>query len=56
VREAEYNVREFRALWARAARLAARGIDRFAERHDAMGALELLQADAAAAAAAAAAA
>eukprot|EP00887_Chlorella_sp_A99_P004048 scaffold11.g4048.t1 len=45
VREAELNVRRFKALWARAARLAAVGIDRFAESHDALGALELLEAE-----------
>eukprot|EP00882_Tetradesmus_deserticola_P020575 GHRQ01022229.1.p1 GENE.GHRQ01022229.1~~GHRQ01022229.1.p1 ORF type:complete len:243 (-),score=74.94 GHRQ01022229.1:317-1045(-) len=45
VREAEYNVRRFRALWAKAARLAAAGIDGFAAEHDAMGLLEALEAD-----------
>jgi L-rhamnose isomerase len=45
VREAEYNVRRFKALWARAARLADAGIDGFAETHDAMGVLEALEAD-----------
>jgi L-rhamnose isomerase len=45
VREAAYNVRRFRALWARAARLAAAGIDGFAATHDAMGVLEVLEAD-----------
>lgn len=43
VREAAYNIRRFKALWARAARLAGAGIDRFADAHDAMGALELLE-------------
>lgn len=45
VREAEYNIRRVRALWARAARLAAAGIDRFADSHNALGALEALEAD-----------
>jgi sugar phosphate isomerase/epimerase len=45
VREAEYNIRRFRALWARAARLAGAGIDGFAGRHDAMVVLELLEAE-----------
>lgn len=45
MREAEYNIRRFRALWARAARLAAAGIDGFALTHNAMGALELLEAE-----------
>lgn len=53
VREAEYNIRRARALWTRAARLAAAGIDRFADSHDALGALELLEEDEAAAGAAA---
>ena len=52
MREAEYNIRRFKALWARAARLDAAGIGGFAERHDAMGALEMLEADEAATAAA----
>lgn len=57
VREAEHNIRTFQRLWAKAARLAAAGLDGFAATHDAMGALELLAAheqaaeDAAAAAA-----
>jgi L-rhamnose isomerase len=57
VREAEHNIRTFKRLWAKAARLAAAGLDGFAATHDAMGALELLAAheqaaeDAAAAAA-----
>ncbi|KAL4426410.1 hypothetical protein ABPG77_004704 [Micractinium sp. CCAP 211/92] len=49
VREAEYNIRRVRTLWARAARLAAAGIGRFADSHDALGALELLEAEEAAA-------
>ena len=60
VREAEHNIRTFKRLWAKAARLAAAGLDSFAATHDAMGLLEFLAADeqaaedAAAAAAAAA--
>ena len=42
MREARYNVARFRALWARAAALAARGLDGCAATHDAMCALELL--------------
>ncbi|KAF6255717.1 ribokinase/xylose isomerase [Scenedesmus sp. NREL 46B-D3] len=45
VREAEYNVRRFKALWAKAGRLAAAGIDAFAATHDAMGVMEALEAD-----------
>lgn len=45
VREAEYNIRRFKILWARAARLAAQGVDGFGAQGDAMGALELLEAD-----------
>ncbi|KAL4430864.1 hypothetical protein ABPG75_006120 [Micractinium tetrahymenae] len=52
VREAEYNIRRVKALWARAARLAAAGIDRFADSHDALGALEMLEAEEGAAGAA----
>jgi hypothetical protein len=44
VREAEYNVRRFRALWARAARMAGR-LDELAARHDGLGAQEALEAD-----------
>lgn len=56
VREAEHNIRAFRRLWAKAARLAAAGLDGFAATHDGMGALEFLAADEEAAEAAAAAA
>lgn len=45
VREAEHNIRTFKRLWAKAARLAAAGLDSFAATHDAMGALEFLAAD-----------
>lgn len=45
VREAAYNIQAFKRLWARAARLAAAGLDRFAGSHDAMGLLEFLAAD-----------
>lgn len=44
MREAEYNIRRFRALWARASALARAGIDGFAASHDAMGVLEMLEA------------
>ncbi|WIA31306.1 hypothetical protein OEZ86_002208 [Tetradesmus obliquus] len=44
VREAEYNVRRFKALWSKAARLAASGLDGFAAAHDGMGVLEALEA------------
>jgi len=43
VREAEYNIRKVKALWAEAARLTAEGIDEMASRQDAMGALELIE-------------
>ena len=43
VREAEWNVRAFKTMWARAARLRDEGgMDRLLASHDAMGALELL--------------
>ena len=43
VREAEWNVRAFKAMWARAARLRDEGgMDGLLVNHDAMGALELL--------------
>lgn len=45
VREAEHNIRRFKALWSRAARLAGAGLDGLAARHDAMGVLELLEAE-----------
>jgi hypothetical protein len=45
VREAALNVRRFRGLWARAARLDAAGIRDLAARRDAMGVLELLAED-----------
>ncbi len=54
VREAQYNIRRFRGLWARAAQLAARGIDGAGALHDAMGVLELLEGEEAAGGAAAA--
>ena len=44
VREAEWNVRAFKAMWARAARLKDEGgMDGLLASHDAMGALELLE-------------
>ena len=42
VREAEYNIRTFKRLWARAHALADAGIDELARRQDALGLLELL--------------
>ena len=45
VREAALNIRRFKQLWRKAARLATAGLDGFAASHDAMGALELLAAD-----------
>jgi sugar phosphate isomerase/epimerase len=44
VREAAHNIRRFNSLWARAARLADAGIDALLAAHDAMGALEALEA------------
>lgn len=41
VREARYNVRRFRAMWAAAGRLA--GAERCMAGHDALCALELLE-------------
>ena len=43
VREAEYNIRRFKALWARAQRLLAAGVEDAMARHDAMDSLELLE-------------
>ena len=43
MREAEYNIRRVKALWAKAERLAAAGIDKLLEAHDAMGSLELME-------------
>ncbi|GAB4822855.1 hypothetical protein N2152v2_009901 [Parachlorella kessleri] len=45
VREAELNIRRFKALWTRAARLAAAGVDGMGAAHDALGVLELLEQD-----------
>ena len=45
VREAEYNIRRFKGLWASAHRLGEAGLDGFAAAHDAMGVLELLEKD-----------
>lgn len=42
VHEAEYNIRKFKALWARAKALTDAGLDDIAARHDALAALELL--------------
>ena len=43
VREAEYNIRRFKQLWRQAERLRAEGLDSCLERHDALGALEMLE-------------
>ena len=43
VREAEYNIRRVKALWAQAAQLTKAGIDAVSAKHDALGALELFE-------------
>ena len=43
VREAEYNIRRTKALWAHADKLDKAGLDGLCDKHDAMGALELLE-------------
>lgn len=44
VREAEYNIRRTKALWQKAAKLTQEGeLDALLQKHDAMGALELLE-------------
>ncbi|KAG1671089.1 hypothetical protein FOA52_000761 [Chlamydomonas sp. UWO 241] len=43
VREAAYNIRAFKRLWARAEQLGAAGLGDLLSRHDAMGVLELLE-------------
>ena len=43
VREAEYNIRQFKALWERARGLSAAGLEGYWARHDAIGVLELLE-------------
>ncbi|KAI8475104.1 MAG: ribokinase/xylose isomerase [Monoraphidium minutum] len=48
VREAELNIRRFKALWAQAGRLAGAGLDAALAAHDALGAMELMEATAAA--------
>jgi len=42
VREAEFNIRRVKAMWAHAAKLEQAGIDGLLAKHDAMGALELI--------------
>ena len=42
VLEAEYNIKRFKQLWRQAERLRAEGLDSCLERHDALGALEML--------------
>ena len=43
MREAEYNIRRTKALWAKAEELTAAGLDGLLATHDAMGSLELLE-------------
>ena len=43
VRECAYNIRRVKALWAKASRLRRAGLEACWERHDALGALELLE-------------
>lgn len=43
VREAEYNVRRFKQLWAKALALRSAGIAERMRTHDALGALEMLE-------------
>jgi len=43
VREAEFNIRRFKAMWGRATRLTEHGIDELLKKHDAMGVMELLE-------------
>ena len=43
VREAKYNIRRVKALWKQASRLTAAGLDTHLAKHDAMGALELME-------------
>lgn len=43
VREAAYNIRAFRRLWAKAQLLRAEGVDGCMRAHDALGTLELLE-------------
>ena len=45
MREAAFNVRRFKALWARAALLGPR-LDELLATHDAMGVMELLESSA----------
>lgn len=45
MREAEYNIRAFKALWAQAERLAAAGLDGLSAQHDVMAVMELLEKD-----------
>lgn len=43
VREAEYNIRSFKAMWARAEALGRAGVEQLLLKHDAMGVLELME-------------
>jgi len=44
VRECEYNIRRFKRLWRQAAALRSAGIEELTAQQDAMGVLELLEA------------
>ena len=43
MREAEYNIRTFKKLWAKAKALRATGVDECLRRQDALGSLEILE-------------
>ena len=43
VRECAYNIRRVKALWAKAARLTREGVAEHLKKHDALGALELME-------------
>ncbi len=43
VREADFNIRTFKALWARAEALGRAGVEKLLLEHDAMGVLELME-------------
>ena len=44
VREAAYNIRRVKTLWAKAARLTREGVAEHLKKHDALGSLEMLEA------------
>lgn len=43
VRECEYNIRRFKSLWERAAKLRAAGLEEHLGKHDALAVLEMLE-------------